>query len=1489
MGDAQQESTPHAADEVIIRSYQQEMLDASLVENIIIAQDTGSGKTHIAVLRMKIECDREPHKVSWFIAPTVALCEQQRDVIQKAIGSVGIIHGGLEPKQWNDPNLWKDVLGKNRVIVSTPQVLLDALSHGYIDLGREIGLLIFDEAHHANDDHPMNCIMRNFYFSLPIRPSTRASSHGPVREERPMILGLTASPMFGGDVAKAFRKLEMNLDSVIRSPRQHRNQLEAYVHRPEFRHVLYNIPWAYSDCHLASKNCHALKKVADSMDVQRDPYILSLRESLAKMQSGPERTRLDQKLSKTILKKNSYTHKGIRDLLTTAQDICFDLGPWAADWYIQRVVEMGLKNASPYSEITTAWQSREKAYLVSHLKSITITPVSYEPQSIENGISDKLRVFLRALEEEKERAESFNELYSGIVFVTRRDAVLALAAVLEHHPRTRDRESFRVGCLLGTSESSYRTAFLDITRKILRQSQVETLDDFRSGEKNLIVATAVAEEGLDIQACGNVIRWDVPNNMASWTQSRGRARRKRSSFVLMFERGGMDKARVEEFEQLEREMVAQYNAERKAVEEPPPLPSETDGEFDPCEFKVESTGALLTLQAAVSHLNYFCSVLPNSRHTRHVAIYDIDPPDLPEGWHAFPDGQQDVPAYRGPFGCTLTLPKALPPELRVYTVERKYPSKRSAYQHVAFNAYLELHKAGLLNDHLLPLTSVVEPELEEEVKDMLKDIEKRDGTASVTSQLNPWLPLSDEENWWSTEITVEGLPSLTLLTRIEIPTLSADELPILHHPRMGRMKVKLGPRKVAHLSRGELTAAQHTTRRLFWSPYGSRMQWPRFDFVYLFIINGDPDGETWLPRRSWAMKVDERAMKVDEQANSERVHSVNAEAFVSENGYPTDLTWVRDNRSFGRLYRFVGWHHEKLAEEEEAEICARPMYSRFEEVRVTYPLLLVEPLPRRSNFLLPLPVSNATPRPFFLLARYSSLELLSPTECEYSTIIPSILRRLETAMIVKSLRNTLFPRAPLAMIPSLFLTTAVTAPVAEDLTNYERLETLGDAVLKFIVAVNLIAAYPLWHEGYLTRRKDHAVANSRLAKEAIRRSIFRWIIRARFSPRRFKPLYLSAPEEPVVTSENPLEETKDELVAGGGKTRKEIEELSTKMLADVVESLIGAAYLHGGFDLGVACAQLFGLGLEWRTLPQCVEMALSRVENTEEVSTQLNNVERMLGYTFRRRLLLVESLTHASYQYDDRTVSYERMEFLGDALLDMIVADFLYRYPGKTYAPHDIHIRKSAVVNTHFLAYICLRSSLDVDASMPGPNARGKIVMQPKTNTIHLFQCLQHSSPVILEDQKLTFNRYSKVKDEIEGALTMGEMFPWAALTRLQAPKLFSDMIESLIGAVYLDSEGNMDTVRALLSKLGVLSHLDRIIRDDVDVLHPVSRLSVWASRLQKPIMYEYTEEKGLVICTINVEGREAVNASAEKRGHASQEEARFAAAEKAISVWEVA
>lgn len=84
-------------------------------------------------------------------------------------------------------------------MVTTPQVLLDALRHGYISLGIDVGLLVFDEAHHAVDNHPYNSIMKEFYFRL---PSRHVADGGNVR---PSVLGLTASPIYGGHVETAFR------------------------------------------------------------------------------------------------------------------------------------------------------------------------------------------------------------------------------------------------------------------------------------------------------------------------------------------------------------------------------------------------------------------------------------------------------------------------------------------------------------------------------------------------------------------------------------------------------------------------------------------------------------------------------------------------------------------------------------------------------------------------------------------------------------------------------------------------------------------------------------------------------------------------------------------------------------------------------------------------------------------------------------------------------------------------------------------------------------------------------------------------------------------------------------------------------------------------------------------------------------------------------------------------------------------------------------
>jgi dsRNA-specific ribonuclease len=214
------------------------------------------------------------------------------------------------------------------------------------------------------------------------------------------------------------------------------------------------------------------------------------------------------------------------------------------------------------------------------------------------------------------------------------------------------------------------------------------------------------------------------------------------------------------------------------------------------------------------------------------------------------------------------------------------------------------------------------------------------------------------------------------------------------------------------------------------------------------------------------------------------------------------------------------------------------------------------------------------------------------------------------AMVVSSLRTTLFTPS-LAKIPLDLLITAVTAPESEAHFDYQRLETLGDTVLKFTVGLQLLAEYPHWHEGYLSRKKDHSVSNARLAKEAHAKCLYRWIIRMRFPAQKWKPEYTTSPMKETRVQQGTTD-------IDGKETTGENQQLSTKMLADVVESLIGAAYLHGGFDLAVECCQLFGLGLAWDRILCRVQTILSRVESTDNLPTQTTAVEQILGYKFQR-------------------------------------------------------------------------------------------------------------------------------------------------------------------------------------------------------------------------------------------------------------------------------
>src|SRR3954454_16654325 len=95
--------------------------------------------------------------------------------------------------------------------------------------------------------------------------------------------------------------------------------------------------------------------------------------------------------------------------------------------------------------------------------------------------------------------------------------------------------------------------------------------------------------------------------------------------------------------------------------------------------------------------------------------------------------------------------------------------------------------------------------------------------------------------------------------------------------------------------------------------------------------------------------------------------------------------------------------------------------------------------------------------------------------------------------------------------------------------------------------------------------------------------------------------------------------------------------------------------------------------------------------------TQLDDLKdrarKVLDYDFKSADLLKEALTHASIA-DNRLQSNERMEFLGDAVLDLVICEELYkRFP--QYLEGDLTKIKSAVVSRRTCAEVSKETGLD--------------------------------------------------------------------------------------------------------------------------------------------------------------------------------------------------
>ncbi|KAK4122945.1 P-loop containing nucleoside triphosphate hydrolase protein [Parathielavia appendiculata] len=1381
------------------RAYQLEMLEESLKQNIIVAMDTGSGKTQVAILRIQAELERSD-KIAWFLTPTVALAEQQFEAIRAQIPGVQskLIVGSNNVDAWSTkPGVWDAVLLNTRIIVSTYQILFDAVAHAFIPLS-SIGLVVIDEAHNPVKMNSVRRLMVEHY-----APS-KAKGH-PV----PHILGLTASPLMRSDL-NDLELLEQTLDAVCKTPSKHRDELMALVKPPEMKTVSYGAIPGPEGASSATPTMTRLKNVYHSLRIEDDPYFQHLL-------ANPT-PRNQNKLNKVILDKKTFCRGQVKSLYNRASDMCDCLGPWAADYYIHRAISTFQQDPDCSHPSTDTLADRERQYLSETFRKVN----AQAPAGAPTALSPRVQALLNALE-----SHQGNPL--GIVFVRERTTVAVLSHILTVHPKTASR--YRVGSMVGTSQvPGRRRDFLDLSSK----DYLLSLQSFRKGTTNLLVATSVLEEGIDVPACNLVVCFELPKNLKSFIQRRGRARMADSQMYLLVEDDSSDAARA--WLDLEREMKRKYEDDLREKQQ-----LEEAEKCEPLDYPIlrdQETGAQITIHDAKAHLEHFCATLSTRKFVDWSPFYVVH--DL-EG--------NPVDAHQLCLRkATVHLPVSLAPELRCFESLMPWPSEANACKDAAFQAYAKLYEVGLLNRHLLPIRET----------DLLKEVEPRPGLSTVKEQLNPWPRVAqawrDGAPTSRRRVTVSSheksrSAEFELVLPVPVPHMEPFDL-YWDHDSLWRV---IMDRDIDMAEVDDAVEGRDHTSVLLAMAFGHRWHIQEKQYPVGFVCLGHNIG-------------------LDDMAT----HDVDPQKIATVGS----TCLVRDIANKKQPYIYVDW----LPAKPPAELVEKP-YRGFDEAAEDVPYVVVRNWPKKVGLFRQLdpnsaPVPSTKPYPRVLPADQVRVDNIPAVYAHVGMMIPAITHALEVHLVAKDLLDSRLQQTGISDLSLVVM--AISATAARGPTDYERIEFLGDSILKFSTTINCSAKYLKFPEGCLSPLKDKIVANSRLFRAAVDFGLDRYIIHKAFTLQKWRPPYV----EDLL--KNPPSAT---------ETRR----LSTKTLADVVEALIGASYISGGIPKALACISLFLPDFEWQSIEQSQEILNNEAPADEVLPLTMRNLESLIGYTFNKKSLLVEAMTHPSCTGPGIRASLDRLEFLGDALLDYIVVTNLFRLTTgeDTAGPLDnatLHLLRTALVNADILGFLAMewcvteaRVDVNVDDDSKwfktGSNRATEIHLVESQTPLPLWSFMRHASPDMGAIQRATSLRHAAMRERILQALWRGEEYPWSLLCRLQAQKFYSDVFESVLGAVWVDS-GSIEDCEAVVERAGILPLMRRLVRDGVHLLHPKEELGRLAvrERVEYVVEARVGEDgvEGRVFgCKVLVGGKCVGTAE----GGLSREEARTRAAEAACRV----
>uniref|UniRef100_A0A8D0RYG1 RNA helicase n=1 Tax=Sus scrofa TaxID=9823 RepID=A0A8D0RYG1_PIG len=501
-----------------LRPYQWEVIMPALEgRNIIIWLPTGAGKTRAAAYVAKRHLETVDGAKVVVLVNRVHLVTQHCEEFSRMLDrrwAITTLSGDMGPRAG-----FGHLARSHDLLICTAELLQKALTseeeEEHVELN-VFSLLVVDECHHTHKDTVYNIILSQYL-------KHKFQRTKPL----PQVLGLTASPGTGrastlDGAIDHILQLCANLDTWrIMSPQNSRSQLQEHSRQPCKQYDL---------CHQRAQDPFGakLKKLMDK--IHRHLEMPELRRDFGTQTYEQQVVELSQAAAEAGLQERRVYALHLRrynDALLIHDTVrAVDALATLRDFYTrERATKTQILQAERWLLALFDDHKNELARLAA-----------------DGPENPKLEVLKEILQKQFKGPQSPR----GIIFTRTRQSAHSLLLWLQQQPSLQTVD-IRAQLLIGAGNSSQSTPMTQMTQR----DQQEVIQKFRTGALNLLVATSVAEEGLDIPQCNVVVRYGLLTNEISMVQARGRARASQSVYSFVAAQGSRELRREQTNEALE--------------------------------------------------------------------------------------------------------------------------------------------------------------------------------------------------------------------------------------------------------------------------------------------------------------------------------------------------------------------------------------------------------------------------------------------------------------------------------------------------------------------------------------------------------------------------------------------------------------------------------------------------------------------------------------------------------------------------------------------------------------------------------------------------------------------------------------------------------------------------------------------------------------------------------------------------------------------------